>query len=338
MRTDFLDTLHDPAVRDLAWVIGSPGLIDASYPAYLGRVVDDAWCTMQLQNGAAWLAALDLAPQALHEFIAARPTRRLGHYFESLIKFWLTHLPETQIIATNLQVQNEQRTLGEYDFLFRDANATACHWEAAVKFYLQQEPLAEQRAFIGPGTLDRLDLKLDRVFQHQLQLSHMPAGQQALPQGLQLDKTQAFIKGYLFYHASAYRKMAIPGVSAAHLSGWWIRHSLEKIPQASADSRWIIQPRLRWLAPARLAADAEVMTFIQLNNKLDEHFKLGTEAVLLFELRRAETEEWSEQSRGFIVCNSWPIMDTCGIIEHSKIHDNEVSKFSSRLKPPPAPP
>ena len=314
MQNNILDTLHDPAVRDLAWVIGSPGLIDASHPAYLDRVVDDVWCNAQLQNCSAWLSEIDMAPQSLHEFIAARPTRRLGHYFESLIKFWLTHLPQTQIIATNLQVQHEQRTLGEYDFLFRDATATY-HWEAAVKFYLQQEPLAEQRAFIGPGARDRLDLKLDKVFQHQLLLGHTPAGQQALPQGFQLDKTQAFIKGYLFYHASAYSKMEIPGVSAAHLSGWWMRHSLEQIPQASADSRWVILPRLRWLAPARLAADAEVMTFAQLNSRLSEHFNLSKDALLIFEVSRTEKSEWQEISRGFVVCETWPAIDIAATLQ-----------------------
>jgi hypothetical protein len=313
MHTAFIDTLHDPAVRDLAWVIGSPGLLDASHPAYHGRVVDDAWCSAQLQASAAWLAALDLAPLPLHSYIAARPTRRLGHYFEALIKFWLTHMPDTQLIAANLQVHDGLRTLGEYDFLFRDNSAAVCHWEAAVKFYLQQEPLAEQRAFIGPGTRDRLDLKLDRVFQHQLVLGHTDAGQQALPQGIRLDKTQAFIKGYLFYHASTCSKLAPAGVSAAHLSGWWVRHSLEKLPQASADSRWIILPRLRWLAPARLADDASVMSYAALGSKLDEHFSQSNDAVLVFELTRAATGGWHEKSRGFVVCSTWPVIDISDI-------------------------
>lgn len=307
MHTAFIDTLHDPTVRDLAWVIGSPGLLDASHPAYHGRVVDDAWCGTQLQASAAWLAALDLTPLPLHSYIAARPTRRLGHYFEALIKFWLTHMPDTHIIATNLQVQDEQRTLGEYDFLFRDASAAVCHWEAAVKFYLQQEPVAEQRAFIGPGTRDRLDLKLDRVFQHQLVLGRTHAGEQALPQGVRLDKTQAFIKGYLFYHASTIGKSATQGVSAAHLSGWWVHHAREELPQASADSRWIILPRLRWLSPARLAADAGVMTYAALGSKLNQHFNSSNEAVLVFEMTYA-AGEWHEQSRGFVVCSSWPVI------------------------------
>ncbi len=195
----YLDSLRDPAVRDLAWVIGAPVLPDAAFPAYTGRVVDDAWCRTQLQTCAPWLAALDSEPRSLHDFIAARPTRRLGHYFESLIAFWLAYLPSMQIIATNLQVKDSQRTLGEYDFLLRDASADICHWEAAVKFYLQAEPQAEQHVFIGPGARDRLDLKLDRVFSRQLKLGYTPAGREALPPDIALNKAQAFIKGYLFY-------------------------------------------------------------------------------------------------------------------------------------------
>jgi uncharacterized protein len=309
MQPPFIDTLRDPAVRDLAWVIGSPGLIDASHPAYLKRVVDDAWCTAQLQACTAWLTALDLAPLALHSFVAAHPTRRLGHYFETLIKFWLTHMPDTQIIASNLQVQNELRTLGEYDFLFRDASAAVCHWEAAVKFYLQLEPLAEQPAFIGPGTRDRLDLKLDRVFQHQLTLGNSPAGRSALPPGIKLDRAQAFIKGYLFYHAATYKNIATPGVSAAHLSGWWARHTVEKIPQASPESRWIILPRMRWLAPAREAEDAKILSFSTLGTHLNTHFSISSEAVLVIEMAHSTSGAWHEITRGFVVCSSWPVID-----------------------------
>lgn len=311
MNNNFIDTLHDPAVRDLAWVIGSPGLLEGSYPAYHEQVVDDAWCRAQLHACTPWLTALDLAPHTLHNFIATRPTRRLGHYFESLIAFWLTHMPDTQIIATNLQVQDEQRTLGEYDFLFRDAGTDVCHWEAAVKFYLQLEPLAEQRAFIGPGTRDRLDLKLNRVFQHQLALGYTHAGQSALPPGIKLGKTQAFIKGYLFYHASTVINISTHGVSAEHLRGWWVRHTLEKIPQLSIENRWIILPRLRWLAPARLPADAEVMSRTTLTILLDEHFSTNPEAVLVFEMTRSTTGAWHEASRGFVVCSSWP--DIAGV-------------------------
>jgi hypothetical protein len=300
-----LDTLHDPAVRDLAWVIGSPVLLDRSYPAYHGHVLDDVWCSRQLQQSEAWLLTLDLTPDALHQFIAARPTRRLGHYFETLIKFWLMHRADTQVIATNLQVHDAKRTLGELDFLIRDPLEGVCHWEAAIKFYLQTEARPEQRAFIGPGTQDRLDLKLDRVFQHQLVLAQTPAGRQALPPAVKIDKTLAFIKGYLFYHAAYAASSAIQGVSDTHLSGWWIRQTLDVLPQRAADSRWLVLPRMRWLSPARLPATQEVLTQASLHSLLKAHFDQSQEALLIAELQRI-ADGWQEVSRGFVVCPSWP--------------------------------
>lgn len=311
----FMDSLRDPVVRDLAWVIGSPGLLDETWTAYAGRVVDDAWCRKQLNTSAQWLAELDNEPRNLHDFIAQRPTRRLGQYFESLIAFWLAHMPNTQIIATNLQVQNAQRTLGEYDFLFRDADGNICHWETAVKFYLQAESLSEQRVFIGLAVRDRLDIKLDRVFQHQLQLGYTPAGRAALPTGIVLKKTQAFIKGYLFYPATQAGKYSspitpIPGVSDNHLSGWWIRHPVGPLPQTTPDSHWTILPRLRFLAPVRLDAGASVMERAEICAALDTHFAVSDESVQVIELQREMDNSWREATRGFVMCSTWPIINT----------------------------
>lgn len=306
MLHELLETLQDPAVRDLAWVIGSPGLVDAAYPPYQNRVVDDSWCIAQLQQYASWLTALDHAPLPLHDHIAAHPTRRLGHYFEVLIAYWLTHQADVEVIATNLQVQKEQLTLGEYDFLFRNADAEVCHWEAAVKFYLQQDPIAEQHAFIGPGTRDRLDLKLDKVFQQQLHLGDSTAGQQALPPGITINKAQAFVKGYLFYHAAIPRKSSIAGISAAHLGGWWARHSIDEIPQASAESHWIIPPRLGWLAPILVTANEAVLDTRTLQQHLALHFATHHEALLIIELIHTDSGKYREISRGFVVCKTWP--------------------------------
>ncbi len=309
----FMNSLHDPVVRDLAWVIGSPGLLDKTWTAYAGHVVDDAWCRTQLNASAQWLAELNNEPRNLHDFITQHPTRRLGQYFESLIAFWLAHIPDTQVIARNLQVQNGQRTVGEYDFLFRDAEGNICHWETAVKFYLQAEPLPEQRAFIGLAVRDRLDIKLNRVFQHQLQLGHTPAGCAALPTGIVLKKTQAFIKGYLFYpvtQAGKYSIPIIPGVSNNHLSGWWIRHPVGSLPQITPDSYWTILPRLRFLAPVRLNAEASVMEQAEICAALDAHFAVSDESVQVIELQRDRDNSWREATRGFVMCSKWPDINT----------------------------
>ncbi len=377
LQDSYLDSLRDPMVRDLAWVIGAPVLPDAAFPAYTGHVVDDAWCRTQLQTCAPWLAALDSEPRSLHDFIAARPTRRLGHYFESLIAFWLAYLPGMQIIASNLQVKDSQRTLGEYDFILRDASADICHWEAAVKFYLQAEPQAEQHVFIGPGARDRLDLKMDRVFSRQLKLGYTPAGRCALPPGIALNRAQAFIKGYLFYpltqtgptimpntlmpdsnsiskvkqggderatktvhlarlgasdllagscplrsdsvvggEANAVSPMkwdwngaTVPGISGSHLSGWWTRHPVAALPQTWPNTGWMILPRLRWLAPVRMDADAIVMANGEMCGVLNQHFADSTESLQVVELKRLADHSWRETTRGFVVHATWPQLD-----------------------------
>ena len=74
-------------------------------------------------------------------------------------------------------------------------------------------------------------------------------------------------------------------------------------------------PRLRWLAPARLAEDAETMTVAQLNSRLNEHFSLDKEALLVFEMARSTTGEWQEISRGFVVCETWPVLDIKNILQ-----------------------
>lgn len=306
MANDLFSTLKHPAVRDLAWSIGAPGLLDSSLPAYRDRVVDDAWCMAQLQAASAWLRELDRAPQPLLEFLASRPTRRLGHYFESLIIFWLTHARDTTIIATNLQVQNPHQTVGEYDLLYRNSQHEVCHWEMAVKFYLQSQPRPEPHYCIGPGMRDRLDLKLQHVFQRQLRLGQTPWGQAALPPRLRLDKAQAYIKGFLFYHALLPQPQAVLGISPDHLHGWWLHQGDTALPQRSASSRWCVLPRLRWLSPARMEKDNAVLDRTELDSTLAQHFAADGNAVLLAELQQAEDGSWQEIARGFVVSRDWP--------------------------------
>lgn len=301
-----LPLLRDPAVRDLAWVIASPGLLDANHAEYARQVVDDAWCEAQLRACLAWLLKLDTAPHALHRHIATHASRRLGLYFETLIAFWLTHAPHIQLISRNLQVRDGNRTMGEYDLLWRDETGHVRHWEAAVKFYLQAEAIPATRAFVGPGARDRLDLKLDRVFQHQLVLGRTPAGLASLPDGIKLGGAQAFIKGYLFYPAGATEAQATPGVSPSHLRGWWQHHSSMELPQSQADTRWVVVPRLRWLAPLRMTAGAEMVTQDEMCAALERHFALSHRALLLAEMMRVEDSSWQECARGFVVHADWP--------------------------------
>lgn len=295
-----LDQLHDPAVRDLAWMIATPTLLDAHHAPYREKIVSDAWCASALENCHDWLLQLDQHPAELQQFIAQRATRRLGYYFETLVEYWLAHASGITLIAHNLPVRENLITLGEFDFLFREQSGETVHWETAIKFYLQAENTGSQHDFIGPGGYDRLDLKTARIFGHQLQLAQSPACNVAI------DANMAFVKGMLFYHPASLPAAPPPGVSAAHLRGWWIRHQQDEIPRSSPHSRWLVLSRLNWLAPALLPAAAEVMEWDALHARVEENFQKRNNALLLAELMQNDAGEWQEIARGFVVTRIWP--------------------------------
>ena len=78
------------------------------------------------------------------------------------------------------------------------------------------------------------------------------------------------------------------------------------LPQLAAASRWIILPRLRWLAPLRLAAETKVMQHDTIINVLAGHFSASDEAVQVAEVQQDAAGEWREATRGFVVCSKWP--------------------------------
>ena len=70
-------------------------------------------------------------------------------------------------------IQTPERTLGELDLIYQNSNASeVVHLELAIKFYLLNKGGTQLTDFVGPAGHDRLDLKWDRLRQHQLPLSH----------------------------------------------------------------------------------------------------------------------------------------------------------------------
>jgi hypothetical protein len=130
-----------------------------------------------------------------------------------------------------------------------------------------------------------------------------------------LQKTQAFIKGYLFYPATQAGEYfipntPIPGVSDNHLSGWWIRHPVGSLPQTTPNCCWTILPRLRFLAPVRLDAGDSIMERAEICAALNSHFAVSDESVQVVELQRDMDNGWREATRGFVMCSKWPGINT----------------------------
>ncbi|WP_107851696.1 DUF1853 family protein [Oceanimonas marisflavi] len=208
---ELLDRLVNNEVRDLAWAIGSPGLLPG-----LPMAPDDDWYAGLLEEYHPRLLALDQDPAVLHRH--CRQCRRLGQYFEALWHFFLLDHARFQVLGYNRQQVVGGRTLGAFDLLLWDHRHRRIeHWELAVKFYLITDTQAPQDSALGINPCDRLRRKLDHMQQHQLQLSRQPAVRRALmAEGLMPERTRLVMKGRLFYPLGA----PLPEGNDTHIGRW----------------------------------------------------------------------------------------------------------------------
>lgn len=151
----------------------------------------------------------------------------LGIFYETLWQFLLNQLPESQVIAANLQVSGEKNgqpaTLGEYDLIYQ-FRKQFIHRELAVKFYLgipggdKDSKSSPWQHWVGPGLKDRLDRKMDRLLHHQTSLSDTNEGQEALlKQGIERPvHKEILIQGRLFYPLNTAETATIPLTELVH--------------------------------------------------------------------------------------------------------------------------
>lgn len=291
--------LRDPHVRALAWLLDAPDLLDPAAPQWAGRIASIG--TPLPQGTQSWLAALDLAPQALHDYLALKPFTRLGRYAERLMAFYFE--AQGVLRGHGVQVRSDtngtNETIGEFDFLLQQGGDLV-HWEFATKFYLLEPSGDGQEAdyFVGPNLADTLGAKMHKIFSRQLMLAQHPAAQRYLPQPVA--HAQALLKGWLFYHDSKDHAVEALGVAGDHCRGFW--RELREAGQLDMQLA-IILPRLSWLAPARVET-AQALDRQALQAVLAEHFA-GDSMPLLVALLEAEEGEAVEVRRGFIVPDDW---------------------------------
>lgn len=330
-----LHTLHEElfgyrhvVVRDLAWMMLSPGLLNPQ--AATLSLVSDAWCRRLYQAGREVLAALDQQPDELHAWLADVHSPRLGIYAEALLGFWLQRVLRATVCHRNVRVYAQatgtstaaattahRHTLGEFDVLFSlPGDPQLYHWEVAVKFYLWHAPDGIGR-WIGPAATDRLDIKLRRLEQHQLRLAGTAEGAATLAAlGLERPHPAAFLKGYVFYPWDMRGCAAVVDATIATqaLRGGWLRSANVSLLDDGSDCRWCLLAKRQWLAPLRVddaAPDVNIDLLwqgAQLADYCRQHFAHSTAALLFARLEPAVTG-WREVERCFVVSPHWPFED-----------------------------
>ena len=296
-------------VRDLAWACFSAPMLDISN---MGNGVDDVVnCAFPLTaRRRLWLETLDRDATPLLAHLAGRRSQRLGLYFESLWHFFLAHDDAVDLVAHNLPVRQEDRTLGEFDILYfcRRRNCHV-HLELAVKFYLGRAPgdctgdASAWRYWLGPDARDRLDIKMERMLGHQIRLGAAPAALPLLASlGVERLAREIEIKGYLF--RPLFSDLAPPTALNRHqrLHPWLPLTALAEAPREIIADGYQVLPRAHWLSAAHLNPAQASLSLSELEQVLKEEMnqRPGPRLVAALDCNGEEIE------RFFVTSDDWP--------------------------------
>ncbi|CAL1155132.1 unnamed protein product, partial [Cladocopium goreaui] len=149
-------TLQQQVVRDLLWVMVSPHLLQET--SHKLPLWSDQRGADLARSSREWLKELDDNPSPLHEWLLAQDDfHRIGHYFASLVEFWLRHCPAlksqkvlarqrvdvvTEAPSEDLCDEGEGQDLSgevvrnQLKFLAKLQGDEALHVEAAIHFSL----------------------------------------------------------------------------------------------------------------------------------------------------------------------------------------------------------
>ncbi len=269
-------------LSDLIWVINSPSLI--------GRYESPPFAlesNLELDEG-----QLDERFKYLHDY------HRLGGYFEDLVEVILTATPEYRFIGRNLPIFDDERTVGEIDFLISRPDGEFEHWETAVKFYLYHR----SGIYFGPNSNDTLERKARKLFDHQLRLLEKSSSLEQISErtGEEVTgvATRLLTRGVLFYPwGQTLESVDIPEyLNPGHSFGRWLYRS-EMMKLQQLDSDFVILEKRDWLSGNSLNPP---ISLTELRNEVDQRWFKGPARPLMVKTLNTKAE------RVFICPPDWP--------------------------------
>lgn len=173
--------------------------------------------------------------------------QRLGHRVEQFVFQELSDDDSIQIIAQNVQIKADKRTIGELDCIIKHSNSPI-HLEVIYKFYLYDESVgySELEHWIGPNRNDSLIEKITKLKQKQLPLLYKPETEMFLKQ---LDINTSNIKQQVYFKAQLFVPYAMIGISLrqinnACITGYFINYT---VLETLHKHQFYIPQKLDWL-------------------------------------------------------------------------------------------
>jgi len=303
--------LKNRVVRDLAWAILSPSLLDGSRAPSLSSLLQNDYIDDQ-KSVFSWLQNIDQSPALLLDFIRQRSQSRVGIYFEQLLGFYFSQYPRFELLAQNLQVQGIKRTLGEFDFIIVDNHSGQYfHIESAVKFYLghiEGSQLARNikqydwHHWIGPNKKDSLSLKMHSMINKQLRLSeHAEAHALLSKKNIPIEKLKPrlLLRGRFFCHSAQTTHPQFANLATGQ-HRWYTLAEFQSMDEENGC--YIILPRTHWLSPVTLTDIPTGNTIIQKNNLLKKIHSERLQGIDTWKVAKlTDHEKHTEDKRFFII-------------------------------------
>lgn len=142
-------------------------------------------------------------------------SQRIGLYYQWLFRILITN-NSLKLLGEDIQIFENNRTVGSIDYLVKMPNMKIEHWEIAVKFYLLFE-----NQWLGPNANDSLDKKLDKMLSKQLALSDSSAFKKTFPL-MPIASKKISLQGRLYINPYLDQKIpSTPTVTPNAIQGFW---------------------------------------------------------------------------------------------------------------------
>ena len=181
---------------------------------------------------------------------------RLGHLVEHFVESEFLNRNDIEILAKNLQIEDNSRTLGEFDFIINNKGAIQ-HIEVVYKFYLRDTSISSDsiKQWIGPNRNDSLIQKIHKIKTSQFPLIKNSCSADKLQElGITPSEVEqkVFFKGQLF---TSPNDPAPPSILNEHaIAGKYYRYDelkeLGKVKIHIPNKHdWLIQPHanVNWI-------------------------------------------------------------------------------------------
>lgn len=205
----------------------------------------------------------------------------LGKYAERLLLHYFIHSDTIQLLANNIQLNENQKTIGELDFILQK-NSELLHIEVALKFFIERFGKTEED-LIGPNGKDTWINKKQKLLQQQLPILEISAQQQYDSKSI---KSCCWIAGELFPLASNHLDQKT----------WALKQSTLSNIKIKANYFALIPFKRDWIFPFnRFSSLQNIAEIKKINKPLTKSVML-----VLYDQKKIPI------SRGFILNDNWP--------------------------------